>query len=254
MKQVSKVLVGLVMAALTTSVATAGGYFWKGADVSEPIVIRYTPSSSTNTATAVWAATTLTISSPDNKSTQVVRFNTTEALSTTLADIAAISNSSNKRCFSAWKWCALDTDTLTNSVLPYTNSLTANKYVKCGKWDTSVDLHYSVVPQTIVGDTVFEPSGGGTIDTITGAPVGTGNVTVKVYEDGTEIWSTDTIISPFYAMPATVNYTGVVTSVTHPELNLDLKPGIPMGQGKTYMVRATRATTATTGGIGVIVK
>lgn len=258
MKQVSKVLVGLavVAVALMANAAQAGGYFWKGADASEAIVIRYVPSSATNTATAVFLANKLTISSPDNKSSQVVHFSPSEALSTTLADIAAISNSSNKRCFSAWKWAGLAADVMTNAVMPYTNALTPYKYVKCMKMDTSASaiLGYSVVPQVIVGVDAFEPSGGNTIERITGSPDGTGAVTVKIYEDGSEIWSAGTIPSPAYLQPASLNGTGVTSFTANNVVSLNLEPGIPMGQGKTYCIRATRATTATTGGIGVSTK
>lgn len=118
-------------------------------------------------------------------------------------------------------------------------------------WDTSAALHYSVSrPQAplFARGTVIDRAGvavGGKVSRVYGEPTGTGNVTLSIYVAGSLKYQ-KTYVSPQYVLGA--GNTNVADAV----VSLDVEPGIPYGPQDAVIVRAARATTATTGNLGVI--
>ena len=251
--------IGLAVTALLIGgTAQAGGYYYKGADAQEALVIRYVPSVATYTGNVTITSTAFTLAGSDVKGSQGIKLTPQLTIADLITAISAVSNTANSKCFSAWKWGSLAADTVSNKFIALSATLLTNeKYTPVAKWDTSVALHYSLVPQVVVGNSAFETSGG-VIDHIGGAPDGTGNVAVKVYEDGTAIWSGPTITSPLYLAPQTwkMATNAVNTNATDNAVAISYDVNIPMGGQKVYLIRATRASggTATTGGISANTK
>jgi len=130
----------------------------------------------------------------------------------------------------------------------------ASQTIKQGKWgepfhyDTSLAKFYSVyLPGADVG-------GQGGVDRkikkIYGSIGGTGSITINTYLNGTE-YGERIIVSPAY-VSGVASATNVSDEVG-PGI-LDLLDEIPFGNTDNLLIKATRATTGTTGGIGVIVK
>lgn len=114
-------------------------------------------------------------------------------------------------------------------------------------WDTSDSKFYSTyIPNSSAS---FAPNPARKeIESIFGSVGGTGNITVNIYKNGTEVF-TDIIVSP-----VTVSLTNVTDEVSPARL-LDYRTfKFGVGEGEDTMIRATRATTGTTGGLGVNVK
>lgn len=103
-------------------------------------------------------------------------------------------------------------------------------------WDTSACLHYS-----ILGKTDYQPI---VLDTVFGNPSGTGDLTLSVYVDQALAWQN--VIAEQTAWNVTNGALTVLSNVI--TLNEDVN--LPIGKGKTFFIRAARATTATTGNIG----
>jgi hypothetical protein len=172
--------------------------------------------------------------------------------STTVADIAAAveasTNSESKRVLSVDYDCSLATDIWSNEVVTGTTTIQANQhnYVDGPKWDTSACLYFSA----------FYPGSdkGGVGDVKAVARVfgdvgGTGNITLRGYADGTEIYQRS-IVSPQYVFGP-----GGVTNTASDEVGtgiIDFTIDLPIAQTEGVMFRATRATTATTGGLGLV--
>ena len=118
-------------------------------------------------------------------------------------------------------------------------------------WDTSACLHYDIyLPSTAYGGL-----GAYRLAKVVGQPTGTGNLTLSIYQGGTLI-SQEVITSPIYVNPATLlsggtnvstNTLGVVDVV-----NLNEPVGITFLGSQGIVIRAARATTATTGFISAV--
>jgi hypothetical protein len=249
-------VITLVLGALlcaSLGFAQGDGYVWEGADSSEALRIKYTPSVASYVATVQVASAAITITGPDVAAGGTIALSPTKTIAQTVTSINAITNASGYAGFQSAAWQSITTDTVSNKLVAASAAAIASKeWVYFGVWDTSQVKHYNIVPNWLNLDGQIE--GGAVIVDVVGAPDGTGNVTVKVYENDTEIYSHGTITSPLYLQPSVINYTGTVTNATENTVSLDdhnIKPGIRMKTSKKYLIRATRATTATTGGIGV---
>ena len=118
-------------------------------------------------------------------------------------------------------------------------------------WDTSTALFYSCyIPNA---KSAFAPNPAyKEIESIFGTIGGTGNITVNIYKNGTEVYS-DMIISPQGVPGGATNVTDEITPASLLGQGYKgFKFGV--GLGENTMVRASRASTGTTGGIGANVK
>lgn len=215
------------------------------ADTACPVIVKYI-GSSTNNFTIT--ANNLTAVFDGSSSTKSL------GPTITTADVAgflnAITNGDGHAVFKAKVWEALSTDIVTNKIRQCTNFVAGSTWDKSiFKWDTSVALTYDAICD--VPNSAGMPMGAYEITGIVGDPTGTGNVTLNVYGDDTMLYQ-KTFTSPVY-VPTDVGTTNTAADavVTLESANF---PGIWIGAGQRGLVRATRATTATTGGVGATIK
>ena len=231
-------VVTVLCALLAPMVIAEDDYAWKAADSSEAIRVKYKGSA---TATIQIAAAAVTV--VDDGNSTAIALTTAFDIDDLTAAVAAVTNASGVRNFECQKWAALGADTVSNKFIAASAAtLTPNLWEYHAAWDTSGAKHYDVVPSGLIRDTI---QGAFVIDRITGEPDGTGAVTVNVYENDTVVWK-KTFASPVY-VPALVAATNTAVNT----ISLDEEVGIRAKEGIRYLIRATRATTATTGGIGV---
>ena len=249
------------------SVQAQESYSWKQYDTESPFLIKYTGTGSA-TVTVV-TATGITINDSGNET----NVDATNTIATVMGLINACTNAAGVKNFSTQIWGGLAADTCTIKLLAASATvLTPGQWSTVVKWDTSVGLTADCVLSTIgPGDSVITPR---LLTSIFGDPIGTGNVTLRVYNDGTSVFQ-KTYTSPVYVNPASggggtiitmSGSTDVVTRVTNTiagitytadaTVEINEPVNIRLSAGKVAFVRATRATSATTtlGGIGAAVK
>jgi hypothetical protein len=228
------------------SVTFGQTYAWKSEDDSSPLLVRV---KNGDAVTVTASATALLVTNTtDGLASKSIVLTETKTVAEAVAEINALTNSAGTFIYEAAVWSAVSTDTISNRLLAVSAvSIAGGTFSRAVKWDTSAYLSYTVIADSAVSGT---PVGAYGINKILGNPGGTGNVTVNVYEDDTLIYQR-VVPSPVYLLPAltTANpCTNVVDAVV--SLNLDVG-NIRIGSGKRGLVKVTRATTATTGGIGV---
>lgn len=178
----------------------------------------------------------------------------TDTIAELAAAIVALTNASNEAKLIVDQSQSLSTDSTDGELLAGTYTAAAGEWLEV-LWDTSACLFYQVsfpkAPffdasgnEIVKGQRVPVPFN---IDKVFGEPTGTGNVTLSVYVDGSTKY-TKTYTSPFYVLGA--GGTNVASQV----INIDESPGIPVGSQNAVIIRAARATTATTGNLGTVVK
>jgi len=240
MDKIKKVMFMLCVVALGAGIAIAeqrGLYVFKGADAQTAIRVKYTGSSSTATFT--------------NDTDQVVLYDGTttttiagagQAYSNIVDSINSATNTSGTIVWEAEFVGAIRSDVASNFMI----AATAQTDMTDGKWHESCKMDTSGIKAYPVG-VPGDDYGNLYVDHIYGNVAGTGDVTVNIWIDGTKVYE-DYVVSPVYSTSdGTVFNTNAVVS-----LNLDLGGhGIMVPSGKPVAVRATRATTATTGNLGV---
>jgi hypothetical protein len=118
-------------------------------------------------------------------------------------------------------------------------------------WDTSVCLFYSVY---IPGSRATEGTvARKTLKRIYGNVGGTGNITVNIYEDQTEVYEY-LVVSPVYIAGVGAASTNEYTADAIGPAQLSIDLDFPFGVGRDYMIRAAHATTGTSGSLGAIVE
>lgn len=213
-------------------------------DKNCPILVKYI-GTSTNNCTI--SGTTVTIVADGlSQSKQLATALTVNDMVTWLN---AITNESGHLLFKSACWEAITTDTLTNKLINATNKVIDSAWdTGIFKWDTSAHLSYNVVCDTPSSEGIA--LGNYQLEGIFGDPTGTGNVTLNVYGEDTILYQ-KTFTSPFYVV------TSVGTTNTTADNTITLEsgnfPGIHIGAGQKALIRATRASTATTGGVGASV-
>ena len=219
---------------------------WSDYDSASPLLIRYNGGQD-STGTIAVIATLLTITDDGNATTMSMATGTT-----TVADmytaITTATNTSGKKNFQALYSCALAADIVTTNYLVVATNTLNKEWDNDIKWDTSSCLHYDV---PITAPSPFKGHmGTKTITGIYGSPDGTGNVTVNLYVDGNRRYGR-VYTSPIY-IPGEVTGSTTQTNATengiYPAINF--VKGIRIGSERAF-ARMGRATTATTGGIGV---
>tara|TARA_R110002110_G_scaffold336074_3_gene546633 strand:+ start:10225 stop:10956 length:732 start_codon:yes stop_codon:yes gene_type:complete len=226
---------------IALSVPAYAGSVWNAADSASPFVVRYTDAAKVGTieitATGIVAtddsnANTLAYSASENSLTEV------------LAWINSATNATGTKNFEAKIWGGIGSDLVTNGYFGVLSENTLTKEWDYDvKWDTSNCLHYDSAAGVMVGST---PVQAGKIGRVFGDPIGTGNVTLSIYVDGSVKWSR-LITSPVYVLSADATVNVAETSSA-----FDYEVNIDVGTQPAF-VRASRATTATTGGIGLSV-
>jgi len=230
-----RVIVGLLLLAAIGVVHAEqeGVTFFNEADEAKAITIKYRGAA---TATITNAATTIEL--VDDDYTNSIAIGTT--MSAVLTSINAATNTAGIRNFTSDYLCSLSTDSLSNKLVAATAQvdISDGKEVQFLTMDTSATVTFDVARKD--GPACW-------VTGITGNPGGTGNATTTIYVDGDMKW-TDISISPCYD-----NVDGTIFS-TNANVNLSgtFNESIYVGKDRTVLVRSTRATTATTGGIGVI--
>ena len=167
------------------------------------------------------------------------------------AAIAACTNTTLKKTLTVDANCALAADSTDAELMTATYTAAPGKWLEL-LWDTSAHLSYDLyLPGGEYG------SGSYKISKITGCPVGTGDVTLGIYQDGTLIGQ-QIYTSPVYVNPATLldggtnvstNTMGVVAVV-----NIDWAIDMRNLGGQAVIVRAARASTADAGIISAVIE
>ncbi len=259
------------------------GSIWNAADTAAPFAIRFNDSDVTGTITVT--ATNVVVTDDGNANSRVFADDATPTLGEVVAAINSATNSAGGKNFEAVLWAGIAADVVTNSYLIVRSAATITGEWDYGvKWDTSTAKHYDSAVGVLIG---VSPTSAGKIDRIFGDPIGTGDVTLSVYVDGSVKWSR-LIVSPVYTTPASTTIGGytvpavtntiitfgggtnapatsvtntivsatytvadsVNANVTDNSVAFDFRVNIEVGNQPAF-VRAARATTATTGGIGI---
>lgn len=186
--------------------------------------------------------------------TSTQTFNTGVAAYDTVIEVAAAvagsTNSAGEKPLKVEYWCSVGADSISNMVTTATNDIAPgnHEWVDVGRWDTTVHLAYMAS---------IAPGGNPKVLTsIDGNIAGTGNITIDVYKhaDGDDTQTkigTFSYVSPVYVWAA-------ITGITNLNTTDDVSPGvinlpvnIPVARSDGIVVKAARATTATTGGLGI---
>ncbi len=170
-----------------------------------------------------------------------------------VAAIVACTNASGTKTLSVDDGASLSTDTLLANLLTGTYTADENQWAEL-LWDTSQCKFYQVyLPKASVspGSTALK------VTRIIGEPTGTGTVTVNVYVEKVEK-DRRVFESPYYVLPATWlsdgNAVSTNANTSVDTINLDIPVEVTKGSSQGVIIRATRATTATTGVLGVSVE
>jgi len=142
--------------------------------------------------------------------------------------------------------CGLAADAPDGDVIAMaTLDLTDKEWHEVITVDTSAELQFSTCSYGTAGRSGTK-GGARYLKWIYGNVVGTGDITVNVYIDGTEKFE-KVIVSP-----GTVGANTTLNDVTGPgQLNIEIPGrGIYVGPSQRCLIRATMASTATTGSIG----
>lgn len=193
-------------------------------DADETLTVTISSGGAAADMTAVIGSTTNTIDGSGNDDT----------VAELAALFAACTNSSGSAALTVDTDCVVATTESTDGeLLDGTYTATAGNWVDI-PWDTSDVVHYDVyVPDSAAGGLRTPKL---TLKNIYGSVTGTGAVTLSVYLDGTLVWQKN--------MPEVYESTNNTATVALPVV-----PDIPVGD-KAVLIRAVRATTATTGMLG----
>lgn len=220
-------------------------------DSSEIIRIKYTGTNSTATAAFTTTGGKLTLTASDLGGTPltILSGSTTGTVGHLIAQVNLKgTNSAHAQIFSASLWNALTGDVSSGYVGNASTTLTKGRWHTIGAWDTSAILHYDVCLNWMNGNNEEAPS---TLARIYGEPDGTGDLTVRLYEDGAIKWK-KFYESPLYLQPQYPQGGGQGTNTALNAVDITQEINFPLDSNKHYFLRATRATTATTGEIGAI--
>jgi len=177
---------------------------------------------------------------------------TNDTITEVATSLSALTNASGTTSLTVNKEPSLNADSCDAELLDGTYTAAAGEWLEL-LWDTSthlsLDLYFpSRTYQTGVSAYILKK--------VQALPTGTGNVTASIYKGGTLIAS-KVITSPIYVNPETLvaggtnavtNTYGTVTTV-----NLDWELDMPFTGKDAVIVRATRATTLTSGVISATI-
>jgi hypothetical protein len=243
-KHLFSMFAALLALAAVSAFAVEPVIAWNSEDASPVIRVKNTGSENVvmfNNTTGL--SYTVTIGDVAN----TIAFADGDTVAELAASVAACTNASGETPLEVDYNCSLGADsTKLGAAMNNTTNLNTNrKWVAPFVWDTSVALQFSAY---IPGK---DSSGGVSskkiIQKIVGDIGGTGDVTLAVYFNGVKTMQ-KVITSPVYVFGES-NSVNVANAVVSLNESLDL----PIPRDTDCLIRATRATTATTGGIGAIV-
>jgi hypothetical protein len=168
------------------------------------------------------------------------------------AAFRAATNSAGRKLIEVDTDCSLLADNFTNSVITgVTNVINPGDWGTAMKWDTSACRFFQTyIPNSTTVGGVGKRSD---IKRITGAIGGSGNITLNIYQNGTKVWQ-KTIVSPVYVLASMATNIFETTADNVGTGNIDIPLDFPMPRDKNTLIRAARAATATTGGIGAVIE
>ena len=214
-------------------------------DTSMVYRIKYNGSSTaciSNTATTV-------ILVDGTVSTTLTTLGTSNTVNGLMTAMMACTNSAGAKNFQVELLCAISGDVISNNVIAGTIILNDGQWHEAVKWDTSQCLHYDACSY---GD----EQGRRWVSTIYGQPGGTGDLTLNVYIDGNRVYD-KYITSPVYVPASITGITNLNTAVNYVNVYENLAGhtsyGLLVPPKSKCLIRATRATSATTGGIGGLI-
>jgi len=246
-----RLIVTLFVMLLVVSSGYAGDQHWQAEDTSPAIWIH-------NTGTE---KATITIYEDDGATNRVVIGSTVTVMdmSGTAIDtaaelasaVASATNSAGKKPLKAIVATSSDSETVDAELLVNTSGVA----IEGGDWgsiplDTSDVKYFSIfLPASKNG-----PASRGTVDIkkIYGDIGGTGNITVEIYVDQVQKYQSS-IVSPAY-VPSFSDTNSVSVGHAADEVGpgiLDIDLDFTVGRSENCLIKATRATTGTTGGIGI---
>lgn len=167
----------------------------------------------------------------------------TDTIAELAAAITACTNASGQIKLVSDTLCSLGADSTDGELLNGTYTATTGKWLEI-PWDTSAALFYSVY---VPGQKYDSTRTQNTLKTAYGTVTGTGDVTLNVYLNGTLAWAK--ALPQTYALDTNGSPVAVSSAV---DLPVDID--IPVGASQSVLVRAVRATTATTGMLGITVE
>lgn len=241
----AKIIAGLVLVlgilAPMVRAELPGITFYNEADEAYALSVKY--SGDSDNATII--CTTQTIAVADGTVTNTIALTNTMAY--TLGDLQDSTNSAGNRNFTFDYYSSLSTDSLSNKLLAGVATLDVKdgKVYRTAKIDTSYSKTYDVTRSPVKLANGISGSAAATLTGITGNITGTGDATISVYVDGDKMWE-NVEQSPVFSTEDGSIFT------TNAIVNLNKEVNMRIGKGKRVHVRATRATTATTGGLGAV--
>ena len=161
---------------------------------------------------------------------------TDTTIATLAASLAACTNTASVKKLTIDSDPSLAADDTDTTLLAGTYTAVADKWAEL-LWDTDTHKSYDLYLPSRSEKAV----GAYTIGTILGEPTGTGDLTLSIYKAGALI-SRKVITSPHYVLTITNTVNAVVNTV-----NLNEVVDLPASGGEAIIIRAARATTATTG-------
>jgi len=233
----------LVAFALLAGLSPAmAGSAWTDYDAASPLIIRYVGAETIHTL-QVTATTIVQITDTTTTTTTYNGF----TLAQVVAALAAAEDDEGDKEWEVIYWAGIAADAVaSNDLIVAAATSVGREWNTVVKWDISNEKHYDCVVSHMVGNDVV---GSQKIMDVFGEPTGTGDATVSIYVDGVRKYY-KTITSPVY-----VYGVGYATNVADNSIDLadyvDLGDGVDVGKASIGFVRVARASTATTGGIGV---
>jgi len=252
MKKVISGIVGVMLTAVFAFAEIGGLNVYDPEDGSYALQMRYTGKvSMTNNITCTWTAGGIFCVTNISASTTVASGGST-ALSTIKAGLAAATNISGTVQFECRYACGLAADVFSNCYVAGQADLKDGKWHNVGTIDTSATYHFNSCY-------INDGEEASWLQKVYGCPGGTGNVTVAIYIDGTEVYE-KLIVSPKYVLASadgmlTNNPTASdeVVFVNETFAMPDGTAGIYLGPDARVHTRFTRATSATmSGGCGML--
>lgn len=241
-----KKIISVCLGVLVVSAALGADFTRKYYSEDNSPALRIKNGYTGNITLAVTNATLGNVDVSDGTTTSNIVVTSATTMSTLANYIAAYTNAAGKKLLTVDIECSVSSDTVSNKMMQVTSTNKPAAWSTGLRWDTSACLFYST----------YFPSGadGGdgnakVLDSVWGDITGTGNITLNIYADDTEIYQ-KVYVSPVYVWAAITGTTNLNTADSIGPGQILEKLSIPFGGDENVLIRATRATTATTGGIG----
>jgi len=242
MRNKIRVIVGLFLLAALGVVHAAqdGVTIFNEADEAKALTVRYR-----GNAAATITNTTTTVICSDGGTLTTITMEEADTMAELVADINAATNSSGDRNFSADYYCTLSTDVPSNKVIAASLlTISDGKQYSFLTMDTSAFKSFDVARTSADLANGIKSSSALTLTGITGVPGGTGDATISVYVDDDMKYQYSEENPVYSSSDGSIFNTNAIVA-----LNLVLE--LYAGKERVH-VRAARATTATTGGVGMV--